>query len=107
MKRCLDEIVRRVVRDVMDESYSDTESAKPKRRNVVTIRITSMPESLATSRNKELFMSTYMMLRKARNVGDIENINHTQLGKLKQFKGTDPLGSPFSPSTGVFDFEIL
>lgn len=52
------------------------------RTNKVTIRLTCVEEM---GRSKELFFDKCLMLRTARNVGDIETINHTQLGALNRY----------------------
>lgn len=44
----------------------------------------------------EIFMDKFLMLRKARKIGDIEIINNTQLGRLNQWK-----------NDGCIDFIVL
>ena len=51
------------------------------RTNKVTIRILSREDK---GRNHELWCSRVLMLRTARKAGDIETINHTQLGSLQR-----------------------
>lgn len=62
------------------------------KRNITTIRLVKVP---VMGRNKELYFDKILMLRKARNIGDIENINNFQLGILNRNKGSE------------FDFEII
>lgn len=60
-------------------------------KNKVKIVITKMQ----FGRNTETFCNTVLMLRKARNVGDEETVNHTVLSRLNRAKGDK------------FDFEII
>jgi hypothetical protein len=60
-------------------------------KNTVKIRITKMEYK----RNCENFCNTVLMLRKSRNIGDEETVNHYVLSRLNSQKGDK------------FDFEIL
>lgn len=62
-----------------------------KKENKVEIVITK----LQYGRNTETFCNTVLMLRKARNVGDKETVNHFVLSRLNKAKGDK------------FDFEII
>lgn len=52
-------------------------------KNTVKIRITKMEYK----RNCENFCNTVLMLRKARNIGDEETVNHYVLSRLNSQKG--------------------
>lgn len=54
------------------------------RTNKVKIQITRMKDM---GRNHEYFCNNVLLLRTARKVGDIEVVNHYQLGVLNRWKG--------------------
>lgn len=53
-------------------------------KNKVKIQITHIKNM---GRNHEYFCNNILLLRKARQVGDIEVVNHYQLGILNRWKG--------------------
>lgn len=83
-----------IVREIVDGGLASKYAyfyLSPTVKNTVRIRITKMEYG----RNRELFCNSTLMLRKARNVGDEETVNHYVLSRLNNFKGDK------------FDFETI
>ena len=68
-----------IVREIVDGGLANV------MKNTVKIRITKMEYK----RNCENFCNTVLMLRKARNIGDEETVNHYVLSRLNSQKGTN------------------
>jgi hypothetical protein len=51
-------------------------------RNKVTIKITGIPNTIIPTK---ILLQKLCLLRTAEQIGDIETVNHTQLGRLNQY----------------------
>jgi hypothetical protein len=63
------------------EFYPGFETAPKRRTNKVTIKITGISDTDVPTR---ILLQKLCLLRTAEKVGDIETVNHYQLGKLNQ-----------------------